>query len=277
LFFALSGLEQPTQFDPIISPDPRYVLDIAVAEYHDKLLHFKYDLLAQLRREYNQRHPYAGIDALITISWGNPRNLLTILKHVVSWASFKGERLLADRPISVSAQSAGVKEAAEWFMRDARFAGNDGRCVEEAINRLGTMFRAIRYSDKPSECSLSTFSYDVSAVTVKTRRLIDIAEKSSLLIHVGRQRDRNSLRVDMKLQLNRMLAPLWDISYGRRGVLPLSGGELDIIFDPEKKLEFEKMLEKRIDRMMAPFFGQRPDRRKTEREIHPLLPGMDDD
>jgi hypothetical protein len=39
-------------------------------------------------------------------------------------------------------------------------AGEDGKRVQDSIARLATLFREIRFSHKPSECSAVTFSYD---------------------------------------------------------------------------------------------------------------------
>ncbi len=245
--------------------------------YWDRLQHFKYDLLAQLRRECDQKQVYSGWQTLLDLSWGNPRHLLIILKHVVSWSSFKGEQPFKDASISVAAQTAGVKDAADWFLKDARTTGKDGLLLHDAINRLGTLFRTIRYSDKPSECSLCTISFDMSTVSVETRRLVGIAEKWSLLVDLeGGQRDRNSERIDAKLQLNRMLCPLWDIPFYRRGVLPLSGNDVDSIFDPQSSDKFEENLRVREARMMAPFFGEKGARKVSQPSGQGLLPGMEE-
>ena len=224
-------------------------------KYHDKLLHWKYDLLAQLRRECGRRQQYAGFGTLIELSWGNPRHLLILLKHIFRWALFRDEQPFLGKPISIRAQSEGVREASDWFLRDARMTGKDGKFVLDAISRLGTLFRSIRYSNKPSECSLTTFSYDQASISDETRRLIDLAEKYQLLVYVGGQNDRHSDRVDVKFQLNRMLAPKWEIPFSRRGALAISGDDLNTIFDPECTSRFEQMLKARIDTMNAPFFG----------------------
>ncbi len=223
--------------------------------YHDKLLHWKADLLAQLKRECDQKQTYAGFDTLSELSWGNPRHLLILLKHVISWAGFKGEQPFGESPVSIKAQSEGVKEAADWFFRDARMTGSDGKLLQDAVGRLATLFRSIRYSHKPSECSLSTFSYEPASVSSETRRIIDLAEKWLLLVYVGDQRDRNSERVDMKFQINRMLAPKWDISFSRRGALAIPGEDLNTIFDSGAVGNFDRMLATRIARMTAPYFG----------------------
>ena len=246
-------------------------------QYHDKLLHWKYDLLAQLRRECDQKQQYAGFATFVELSWGNPRNLLTLLKHVLSWATFKGERPFGEKPLSIKAQIEGVKEAAEWFFRDARITGKDGKLVQDAVSRLATLFRSVRYSHKPSECSLSTFSYEPASVSAETRRLIDLAEKWSLLVYVGGQSDRNSERVDMKYQINRMLAPKWGISFSRRGALALPADDLNSIFDPAFTDQFDQLLKIRVDRMTAPFFGVKPTQRAKKSKDQQTLPGMGDD
>ena len=245
--------------------------------YYDKLLHWRADLLAQLRRECDQKQQYAGFDTFIELSWGNPRHLLILLKHVLYWAAFKGEQPFGDQSISFLAQVEGVKEAADWFFRDARIPGKDGKLVQDAISRLGTLFRSIRYSDKPSECSLSSFSYEPASITYETRRLIGLAEKWSLLVYVGGQADRNSERVDMKFQMNRMLAPRWDISFSRRGILVISGDDLNSIFDPALKHQFEDRLKIRVGRMTAPFFGASPAKHKKGNKQQDVLPGMGND
>ncbi len=225
--------------------------------YQRTLNHFKADLLAQLYRDTAQRQRYIGLDTFISLSSGLPRYLLIVLKHIFAWATFNGERPFRGKPISIRSQQAGVQEASEGFYRDAQMIGGDGELVMGAINRLGTLFRGIRFSEKPSECSCSTFSADVSRSSEVSRRLLDLAEKWSLLIDVGGQRDRNTDRVDAKYQLNRMLAPRWDLAIFRRGVLALTAEEVNAIFDPAFSDRFDDLKKVRVARMSAPFFGKR--------------------
>ena len=225
--------------------------------YKEGLLHWKADLLAQLYRDTDQPQRYIGLSTFVEISSGLPRILLIVLKHIFAWARFNGERPFQGSPISMRSQQAGVSEAAEWFYRDARMIGRDGQQVMDGINRLGTLFRGIRFSEKPSECSCSSFSADVSRSSETARRVLDLAEKWSLLIDVGGQPDRNTERIDRKYQLNRMLAPRWDLSIYRRGVLALTPEELNAVFDPEHMKEFDNLAAARITRMSAPFFGRR--------------------
>jgi hypothetical protein len=234
--------------------------------YHVVLSYFKADLLAQLFRETDQRQRYVGLDAFIEISSGLPRILLIILKRIFAWGTFNGEQPFRGKAISMRSQQVGVLEAADWFYADARMIGRDGQAVSDAVNRLGTLFRGIRYSEKPSECSCSTFSADLSRSSEAARHIVDIAEKWSLLIDAGNQRDRNTDRIDRKFQLNRVLAPRWDLSIFRRGVLALTPSEIDAIFDPEHAQAFDGVCSARISRMSAPFFGGRGESSDVERE-----------
>ena len=87
----------------------------------------------------------------------------------------------------------------------------------------------------------------------------------------------------MKLQLNRMLAPLWELPIFRRGVLALSADEVNGVFDPGCTTAFEQIVGNRISRMTAPFFGRRQkstlDRNSEQtppaKTNDRLLPGFD--
>jgi hypothetical protein len=217
--------------------------------------HFQGDLLAQLYADYDQRPLYIGIDTFIKMSRGLPRNLLVILKHVFQWASFNGETPFRGEPITRAAQQKGVLEAAQWFFRDAEVLGEEGANVQNALRRLAELFRDIRFADKPAECSLSTFSTNLAGITSRSRALLDLSEKWSLLIRVRNgQKDRNTNRVDAKYQVNSMLAPLWDLPISRRGAVALNTDEVDSIFDPVHVDEFTKLKRRRIARMTAPQF-----------------------
>ena len=211
---------------------------------------------------------------LLIYPWGIPRHLFILLKEAYAWAIFNGEEAFRETPLSIKSQDAGVTEAAKWFFVDATMAGSDGKRIQDSISRLATLFREIRFSNKPSECSVSAFSYDRAKASDEARRVIDNALNWSLLVEVRDQRDRNSMRVDQKLQLNRMLAPRWDLPIYRRGVLALSQDEVNAIFDDDHAEEFDALVQKRVDRMMAPPFLCKPQKPEGTKDNTRLLPGF---
>jgi hypothetical protein len=240
------------------------------SRHPEVLLHFKADLLAQLFRECGQPQRYFGFDTFVDMSQGLPRNLLIILKHIFSWSQFNGESPFTETAITFKSQATGIEEATEWFYGDARMPGTDGPMVQASMNHLGELFRGIRFADKPSECSLCTFSANLSECSSEARRIVQLAENWSWLIGVaGGQKDRNTMRVDVKYQINSMLAPRWELPIYRRGAVALSAEEVNAIFDPSCSRLFEDVCNTRVQRSMAPFFGG-----DSEQSEHPTLPGF---
>ena len=223
------------------------------------LSHFQNDLYAQILRESSKKQRYLGMDDFINMSAGLPRNLLIILKHVFQWSVFNDEAPFSDkRMISVQSQREGVIEASDWFFRDARMVGSYGSVVQDGVSRLATLFREIRFSDKPTECSLVSFSVDLTGITDEAKKIIKVAEDVSLLINIpGGQRDRNTKRVDGKYQLNPMLSPRWDLPVHRRGTIALTNDEVNSIFDPEYRDNYDRLMKTRVMRMTAPMFGRK--------------------
>ena len=230
----------------------------ASAQFKRTLSHWKSDLQAQLLAEYGLKQQYVGLEAFVEMSQGLPRNLLVVLKHVFQWASFNDEKPFQAEAISVASQQRGVFEASTWFLYDAEVLGTDGVYVQDAITRLADLMRRVRFSDKPAECSLCTFVVDRSAVSGKTREMIDLAQQWSLLLRiVSGHRDKNTRRRKAKYQINSMLCPMWDLPIARRGAISLTPEEVDAVFDPSHASHFDAVLRRRVSRMTAPTFGKR--------------------
>ncbi len=223
--------------------------------YGNAVNQFKLDMVAQMLRSSGNPQRYTGLDTLIDISWGLPRNLLILLKNITSWSEFRGESPLSGGVVSESAQSLGVADSAEWFFEDARSFGSNGRQIQTAVSRVATFLRMIRFSDKPSECSPSSFSCDLSQMSDHALSVVRGAERWSLLISVGQRKQKNSERITHQFQVNRMLAPKWDLPIARRGVPELNVHEAEAIFgtfDTEEM--FNQVLDNRRRRMTAPSF-----------------------
>lgn len=222
------------------------------------LSHFKDDLVAQLRRDCETKQYYLGVDSFIAMSKGLPKNLLIILKHIVQWASFNGETPFRSGAITRETERTGVLEAARWFLHDAEVLGKNNGAVSSLIQRLGDLFKEIRFSDRPAECSLTTFSVEKSTLSPNSKAVLLEAEEWSLLVGVGAgQKDRNSGRLDAKYQLNPMLSPLWDLAIARRGAIALSSTEIDALCNVDSAEPFEGIKRERLARMNAPFAAHR--------------------
>ncbi len=225
-------------------------------EYYSAYSHFKFDLLAQLRKECEIDQSYVGLENFISMSMGLPRNLLILLKQIYGWASFNGEDVF-NNPISLQSQRQGITEASEWFFKETKMIWDEGKKIQESISRLGLLFKKMRYSDKPAECSLNTFSFNQTQISEESAKIIKFAKRWSLLIEVGNQKDRNTGAIHPQIQLNRILSPRWDLPIARRGTIALQPNEVNAIFDSSCSDQFDKVLRTRVDRMNAPNFGKK--------------------
>lgn len=228
-------------------------------DLHDMIAHWGSDILAQLYHDFRRRVPYTGFQTLVTLSQGIPRNLLTNLKHVYRRAQFAGEQPFAGGVISIRSQTDGVRDGAAWFWEDAQ-PGSDGLRVREAVEGIALLFRTVRFGHAPSECDLCMFSVAFDELTDKSRKVLEIAENWSYLIHlVEGRRNKNSRRVDHRYQLAPMLAPKWEVSEHRRGSIELSAELANAILDPDRRATLPAIFKRRVSKIVSPPGGDSQD------------------
>ena len=225
---------------------------VAAQQYTASLDHFSSDLLAQMYREARQRPPYAGLNTLVELSQGIPRNLLGILAHIYRRALFAGEHPFAGGKISITSQTEGVIEGAKSFWDDAQ-PDADASDVRDSVEGLALLFRSIRFSDAPSECDLCTFSVVFDKLTERSRRVLRTAENWSHLIRIETgAKNKNRRSIDAKFQFAPMLAPLWGLSHHRRGAIELRAELANAIFDPAERERLVQLVQSRVAGMSAP-------------------------
>jgi hypothetical protein len=213
--------------------------------YYQSYQHFNNDLLAQLYREYERSIPYAGFETIIQLSQGAPRNTLSILKNIYRWAVFNGEEPFGTRKISIKSQTEGIADTAEWFWDDAQL-DNNGNLIRIAINNLAVLFRYIRYSFKPTECDLSSFSIDIDILSKNARETIKNAEnRSFILCQKNGRNGKNSQKINYSFQLAPILTPKWGLSQRRGGTIELSTELAEAIFCASKE-KFNIEIKKRL-------------------------------
>lgn len=215
---------------------------------------YKYDLLAQLLEQTNFSNYFSGINDFIDISWGNPRVFLTILKNVYKNAIYNDEDPFGRGTISIKSQQEGIQDSSKWFYNDAELTGNEGIKVYDSIDRLGQFLRGIRFSDKISQTSPSSFSVKLSTLSDESKKVIDAALDHSFIVEISRGRkNQNSSEIDLLYQINRVLAPKWNLPIARRGVVPFNKEIVDTIFSSTRKDEFDLFYNKYVEKLNAPF------------------------
>lgn len=232
---------------------------VAAPKYFQALDHFKSDFLAQLYHDCDKRRTvYAGLDTLIHLSQGIPRNLLGLLKNIYRRSYFAEEKpFQAGGKISIASQVEGISDAAAWFWDDAQ-PDRHGKDVRASVEALASLFRGVRYSLKPAECDLSTFMVDSSAGTLAAKEVLNHAENWSYLIRVrdGGVNRNDSTSIDEKYQLSPMLAARWEISEHRRGSIQLQEPLFNAIFDPSQRELLPQLLRERLKGMTTPYLAK---------------------
>ncbi|MCC6076491.1 hypothetical protein ACFPTX_02050 [Pseudomonas sp. GCM10022188] len=219
--------------------------------------HYKLDLFAQLCRESKKSLgvPYAGFDTFIGMACGNPRNLLISLGRIYEISAFKELDFVSGPPADIALQTTAAAEAARFmFERDTNY-GAPSDVARRAIERLASLLRTARFAVKIPEVSPLTVSFSDEDLNSESRKALDLALKYSFLFEVDEGRpDRNSDRVNRKVQLNPMLSPRWQLPIARRGDISLSSELVNSIFDGEKVAEFEVLLRGLANKWNNPFF-----------------------
>lgn len=242
----------------------RETLDGTPSTYQNS--HFKSDMFAQIRHDCEIKQAYTGFETFTIMTSGLPRLLLVLIKNIFDWAVFRGEKPFEGNSISLDAQKDGVRDAVEWFFNYAIPLDENGNRMQQSINRLGGLFRAIRFSDKPSECSLAAFSVGGS-VEIETAEILKAATASSLLIKGPPRRGKQYSSIEELYQINPMISPRWDLPIARRGTIKIDGKSVDIIFGHPSKTEaeFKQYLANNVEKMNAPLFGKKTNRDQSQK------------
>ncbi|MBF8162218.1 hypothetical protein IVE04_13730 [Pseudomonas mendocina] len=229
---------------------------ISKSSYANAYSHYKWDIFAQICRESKKTLgvPYAGFDNFISMSCGNPRNLLIILGRVYEIAAFRELDFINGPPVSISLQTTAAVEAARFiFERDSNY-GASSDIARRAIERLASLLRTARFALKIPEVSPLAVSFSNADLTENSRVSLGLALNYSFLFEVDEGRpDRNSDRVNRKIQLNPMLSPRWELPIGRRGDISLGSDLVNAVFDDEKSAAFDVLLRSLSNKWNNPF------------------------
>lgn len=218
--------------------------------------HYASDLFAQLCRESKKGVgvPYAGFDTFVKMSSGNPRNLLIILGRAYEIAAFKEIDFINGPKLSIAMQTEAALEAARFmFERDTNY-GSQSEQARDAVSRLALILRTARYALNIPEVSPLAVSFSEADLTPEAVRTLRSALNYSFVyeIYDGRP-DRNSQRLNRKIQLNPLLSPRWGLPISVRGDIGLSRELVNSIFDSQRKDDFDLLLKGLSARWNNPF------------------------
>ncbi len=216
--------------------------EIEKTRHYTVLEKFRNDLVDQLCRENNIDLPYYGFENFIAMSSGIPRVLLKTLKEIFKQSYFNGEKPFIEGKISKKSQIKGLKISTDWFIDDAPPTGN--KLLRTSLINIGDFLREIKFSDLPPECSISIFSINNSYISDSAALVLRLLTNYSYIILVPERREKNGNSINRTYQINGIIAPKWELSINRRGVIPLNRDEVDTIFG-EATEKFDEIIERR--------------------------------
>jgi hypothetical protein len=221
----------------------------------------KKDFIAQLARENNiKNREYSGIEKIIELSQGNPRTFILTLKKIIEYSRIRGERPLDEGSvITLDAQYLAIFETAKWFYDDAEVIGNEGKIIYDSLKRLTDYLMIYRFCDKPTETSVSSFYVKEEELSAEALRTIKNMDVHSIVIKDdGGRKEKNTGRTQSQYQINKILAPLWNLPIIERGTVYLNKEVAESIFDEKQHDNFEKYYKVRKAMLNAPDFLKHP-------------------
>jgi hypothetical protein len=216
---------------------------------------YKRDIIDMLARETREDIPYYGFEEFIKMSSGTPRNLLNILKHSYKWTYFnKAKEAFRETTVDFDAQTKGIKDTIDWFFEDNRTPVRQNGKPFECVERIGKFLRELKYSDIPPECSINIFGLNLEDLSNEARDIFNFLEQYSYIIKTKKdRRDKNSNDKYRTYYINGIIAPNWELSLSKRGIVILSREEAESIFNLSMSEKFEKILTSKKQKYNAPF------------------------
>jgi len=197
------------------------------------------NLLFQLCGDYRADKMYAGINVIIQLSSGIIRNAIEICNQALNTAYNYEYEPNKNNPIDIVFQNYGSQFHAQLQYNDiTRIPLNRGLKVQEFINQIGTIFRALHMDRFLVEPEPTHFETNYTEIKGRTKEIFDAALQYSYLqdkppMHPKRYEDARS----RDFILNRVFAPYFKISYRIRGRTIISSSQIQnlILGDEEKR------------------------------------------
>lgn len=231
------------------------VKENAIAKH---LSYYRRDILDDIARKANLRIPYYGMDTLMDLSCGTPRTLLRLLKQAFSKQYFNTGKVPFEkrRHLGVEAQQSGIESAGDWFFEENRIP-NDDAGVTEVVIRLGSYLQRLRFSELPPQCSINIFSVQEENMSAEALQSLRTLELYSYLVPHKDRRKKNADNKVSTYKLNSILAPRFELALEARANVELSKDDAEIIFNPQRKDEYEDFVRNKLKSYNFPFSVQR--------------------
>ena len=181
---------------------------------------YKLSLLFLLLGTYKARKAYYGFNIFSFLSSGIPRNFINLCKSSVHRAYYElgPEVFLRDKVIPREIQADSARDAAEDELENIQRIHPYGGELSWLARNLGRLFRSYHLDSRIRYPEANTFTVDRTALSDRSRDLLSAAIMWSVIQRkASYQESGPSLSVSRIFTLNRILCPLFGLSYRTRG------------------------------------------------------------
>lgn len=223
-------------------------------DYNNK---YRYALTILMCVAYKKDKSYYSFNTICYLSEGNARTFINLCRAIISDAFFyEKNNFITTNKISIKSQSRAIKSYSESEFHSVCSIIQSGNEIKMFILSLGNIFsdyhkdRLVRYPET------NQFTYNPDNLLSGSRKILDIAISWSL---IKRRKDTQRLSAGIAKEgnlytLNKIFAPLFNISYRTRGGVNviLSSEEIqDMILGINriKKLNFPCLKKKNHDKI----------------------------
>ncbi len=195
---------------------------------------------------------------LVKLSCGTPRVILRLLKAAFNTQYFESGKtpFVENRKLTVKSQKAAIETTYNWFFEENRIPSSSQNRAIDAVVRLGNYLQSLRFTDLPPQCSINIFSIPKESMSEKAREVFELLERYSYFVKTDERRVKNTNNKNSVYMLNSILIPKWELSLAKRGLVTLSLDDAEIIFNPDKHLDYKDYINKKIKQYTYPFNQQ---------------------
>lgn len=218
------------------------------------------NLLFQLYSDYRSEKKYVGITVIVYLSSGIIRNAIEICNQALNSAYNFGYEPSGERSVEMQHQDAGAKYHAQLQYDDIlRIPHNLGLEVQDFINQIGTIFRDLHLNRYLVEPEPTHFETAYPEITGRAKEVFDAALGYSYLQEKPPMQPKSSDQTKKgDYLINRVFAPLFNISHRVRGRTIISASQIDSLItgdDKEKTQTRREIIKKNSRKRRAKLFA----------------------
>jgi len=217
------------------------------------------NLLFQLYSDYRSEKKYVGINVFIHLSSGIIRSAVELCNQALNTAYNFEYKPAKGNPVGNIFQDMGAKNFAKIRFTDITgIPGGLGLKVQDFINEIGTIFRALHLNQYLVEPEATHFETTYSEIVGKAKEVFDAALNYSYLQKKPPMDPKSSLETKKDdFLINRIFAPYFEISYRVRGRTYILASQIRslIMGESEEKKKTRKEIIKNNAKKEKPEIG----------------------